>query len=351
MIKYDGQRWRIQIMENGKRYSFSSSKSKKDCETKYLAWKESQVYKTKTVSEVADEFLAMIKAKNGEQSEFYYHNEQYLRLYVLPILGDKQMKSLSLADWQKLLNEAKSRKGDYLSKKTLKNLKEVINRLIKYGYETYSCDALRGSLFVPKDREAKEKEIIQPNDLVSLMTPSDLWYYPLFCFLALTGLRPGEGLGLQVDDVFDDYVLVRRSVNKRREVTEGKNKNAQRLVPLCKQAKDILAATIERNKPLHTKWIFCSVTGERGAQTSMRKDWDRLKQERNLTGTVYGLRHTFVSLTKNLLTEQELKSVVGHSQSMTTYETYAHHISGEEQVIAKKLDSFFDDSLGKFWGN
>ena len=346
-VHYDGQRWRIQIMENGQRYSFSSSKSKKDVEAKYQAWLDSKVYQTKNVQQVADEYLDTIKAKNGETSEFYYHNEQYLRLYVLPKVGSKQINTMSLHDWQKLLNEGKTQQGKPLSKKTLKNLKDAINRLIKYGYENYYCDLPRGSLFIPKDREAKEKEIIQPNQLEDLLKPSGLWYHPLFCFLAMTGLRPGEGLGLQVDDVYDDYVIIRRAVNKHRDITDGKNKNAQRIIPLCSQAKDVLVATIKRNEPLNTKWIFCSVTGERGAQTSMRKDWYRLKAERNLSGTVYGLRHTFISLTKNLLTEQELKSVVGHSASMTTYETYAHHIVGEEKIIASKLEKLFGENMGK----
>lgn len=347
MIKYDGERWRLQIMKDGRRYSFSSSKSKKDCEAKYEAWKQSQIYKAKTVKELSVDFLDMLEAKNGKSSEYYYLVAQYLRLYVLPKVGSKTMKSLTLADWQRLLNTATKRNGEFLSKKTLKSLKEVINRLIKYGYETYQCDALRGSLFVPVDREETEKEILQPKDLKALFEPSELWYWPLFCFLALTGLRPGEGLGLQVDDVFEDYIVVRRSVTNKGMITDGKNKNAKRLVPLSHEAKMILVNTIERNKELNTKWIFCSCEGKMGVQSSMKKDWSRLKRQRNLPGTVYSLRHTFVSLTKNLLTEHELKSVVGHSATMTTYETYAHRLVGEERVIAKKLDQHFGEILGK----
>lgn len=349
-IRYDGKRWRIQVTENGRRYSFSSAKSKNDCISKYNSWKDSQIYKAKTVNEIADDLLEMLAAKNGLKSEYYYLVEQYLRLYVRPKVGTKIMKSLTLQDWQHLINTAKKKNGEFLSKKTLSSLKEIINRLIKYGYETYQCDMLRGTLFVPVERVTKEKEIIQPKDLKSLFKPSEIWFHSLFCFLALTGLRPSEGLGLQKEDIYEDFIVIRRGVTNKGMISEGKNKNARRIVPLCSEAKIILDETIKRNLEHHFlgPWIFCSCEGKMGNQSSMKKDWSKLKKERSLPGTVYSLRHTFVSLTKNLLSEAELKSVVGHSATMSTYETYAHRILGEEKVVADKLNNLFED-LGADW--
>ena len=60
-------------------------------------------------------------------------------------------------------------------------------------------------------------------------------------------MRPGEAIGLTVDDVKQNVVNIKRSVNASGQITEGKNENAKRMVPIGSIARDILDKTIERN--------------------------------------------------------------------------------------------------------
>ena len=78
----------------------------------------------------------------------------------------------------------------------------------------------------------------------------------------------------------------------------------------------------------------------------MRKHWSKLKRERDLPGTVYSLRHTFISLMKNVMPEQTIKDIVGHSVSMDTFGTYGHIIDGEERQAAKVIDLTLGDIFG-----
>ena len=55
--------------------------------------------------------------------------------------------------------------------------------------------------------------------------------------------------------------------------------------------------------------------------------------------TPYDLRHTFVSIAKNL-PEGSLKQLVGHSVAMDTCGVYAHQIDGEEKQTAKIWNLF-----------
>ena len=48
----------------------------------------------------------------------------------------------------------------------------------------------------------------------------------------MTGLRPGELLGLRVGDLDGDRVHIGRAINRQQEVTSGKNENAIRTVVL-----------------------------------------------------------------------------------------------------------------------
>lgn len=350
--KWDGQRWRIREMRDGKTYSFSSSvpgpKGRKEVQKKYDQWYYGEASGEKSVLTVSKEFLEDVKARRGENSPSYEQYECYIRLYIAPKLGQKKMSKVTLRDWQNVINEATGR-NKALSDKTLRNLRAIIMSIIKFGYQDYQCELPRGELYIPVGHSKKEKEVLQREDVRRLLEPSRLWYHPLFCFLLLTGMRPGEALGLKVSDIESDRVIIRRAINARGRITDGKNDNARRVIPIGTLASSILRKTIQRNEDynLHTEWIFCSPDGSQGKQNGMRKHWSKLKAERELPGTVYSLRHTFITMMKNVLPEQSIKDIVGHSVSMDTFGTYGHILDGDARHSAEVIDLTFGQNLGQ----
>lgn len=344
--KWDGERWRIRFMQEGRAFSFSSKtpgpKGRKEVMAKFDKWYYSEGTGEKTVSRVASEFLEDVAARRGASSEAYTQYERYIRLYIAPRCGSRKICKMTLRDWQRIINEAQGAKKP-LSEKTLKSLRGIIMGIIKFGYQDYQCELLRGDLYIPRGRYKGEKEILQNYDIKKLLEPSDLWYHPLFCFLLLTGMRPGEALGLQISDFSYNRVTIRRAINAKKQITEGKNENARRVIPIGELADGILRQTIRRNEEMNldTEWIFCSPDGSQGNQSTMRNHWNQLKKERGLPGSVYSLRHTFISMMKSVLPEQSIKDVVGHSVSMDTFGTYGHIIEGEDKKIAQVIDLTF----------
>ena len=347
--KWDGQRWRIQVQKDGKRYSFSSKtpgvKGRKEVIQKYDNWYYGEASGEKSVLTVCTQYLEDVKMRKGEHSAAYEQYERYIRLYIVPVCGSKKICKMTLRDWQTLINEASGSKKA-LSEKSLKTLRGIIMAIVKFGYQDYQCELLRGTLYIPQGHSRKEKEILQRDDVRRLLEPSPLWYHPLFCFLILTGMRPGEALGLKVSDIDNDRVIIRRAVNSRNQITEGKNENARRIVPIDGLAKGILHKTIRRNEQynLRTDWIFCSPDGSMGNQSTMRNHWNQLKEERGLPGTVYSLRHTFISMMKNVMPEQMIKDIVGHSVSMDTFGTYGHILSDETRQAAEIISLVFTET-------
>ena len=350
--KWDGKRWRIREMREGKMHSFSSSvpgvKGRKEVIKKYEQWYYGEASGEKTVEKVAQEYLNDVKERCGEDSPALEQYECYIRLYVVPVCGKKKICKMSLKDWQNVINGATGRNKP-LSEKTLKNLRAIIMSIIKYGYEDYQCEMPRGSLYIPKGRSKQEKEILQKEDIARLFEPSDLFYHPLFLFLALTGMRPSEALGIKVSDLHGNSLTINRGINARGHITNLKNANAKRVIPIGELASGILRKTIRRNEDLnlHTEWIFCSPDGSQGKQSRMRKHWAKLKEERNLPGTVYSLRHTFISLMKNVMPEQMVKDIVGHSVSMDTFGTYGHILNDTDRQAASIIDLTFGQNLGQ----
>lgn len=350
--KWDGQRWRIRVMQEGKTHSFSSSvpgsRGRKEVIKKYEQWYYDEGTGEKTVLCVSKEFLQDVKARRGEASEAYRQYERYIRLYIAPKCGQRKLCKMTLRDWQSVINEAQGRNKP-LSEKTLMNLRGIIMGIIKFGYEDYQCEPLRGDLYIPRGHSKQEKEILQKEDVRRLFEPSDLFYHPLFCFLCCTGMRPGEALGLKVDDIKGNVVNIKRSVNANSQITDCKNKNARRQVPIGTTARTILTSVIERNErlSLRTEWIFCSPDGSMGNQSTMRNHWLKLKKERDLPGSVYSLRHTFISMMKNIMPEQMIKDIVGHAVSMQTFEVYGHILDDDDRRAAEVIDLTFGQNLGQ----
>ena len=343
--------WIIQGQHNGVKKCFYSStpglKGKREVLDKYDNWVEFGGVTSITVGKCVELYLKDIDARLGKR-DTYIRTESYTRLYVLPVLAKCKMNNLTLRDWQALINEARPQKAhkQALSRKTLSNLREVLNGLHKFAYINYYCNEWRGSLYIPQGHQKGEREILQPDEIARLFEPSPLWYWGAFCVMLLCGLRPGECLGLREDDVKGNVLYIRRSINARGTITEGKTKNAKRVIPLPPMAQAIINETIERNHEANfgTPWIFCGYNGEQANQCTMRKHWARLKDERDLVGTPYSLRHTFVSIVSSQthLAEGTIKELVGHSKSMDTFGTYKHTVKGELETAADVINLTFE---------
>lgn len=351
--KYDKTRgmWILQQTMNGKRKVFYSAvpglKGKREVIAKCDDWIESGGVDKITVAKCVELYLKDIEARLGKRDS-YSKAEKYSRLYILPALGNRKINDLTLRDWQEIINTAKPIKDNSkeLSYKTLTHLRTIITGLHKFAYNNYYCDDWRGSLYIPQGHQKGEREILQPDDIKSLFEDSDDWFIDAFRVMLLCGLRPGECYGLTLDSIGDGVLYIKRSINDEGEITEGKNKNARRVVPMPTLASELIQRTIERNKQanLHTNWIFCNQIGAPTTQDNARKHWNRLKKEKNLPGTPYCLRHTFVSIVSSQthLAEGTIKGIVGHSKVMDTFGTYKHTVSNELEKAADVINLTFE---------
>lgn len=343
--------WIIQGQHNGVKKSFYSSvpgqKGKREVLDKYDEWVEFGGVSSITVEKCVELYLKDIEARLGHR-DTYREAEIYTRLYVLPALAKCKMNNLTLRDWQAVINTARPQKGraEALSYKTMTHLRAVIVGLHKFAYINYYCDEWRGSLYIPQGHQKGERAILQPEDIAALFEPCTLWYANAFRVMLLCGLRPGECLGLQEKDIKNGVLYISRAVNDDGVITEGKNKNAKRVVPLPPIAAELIRETIARNHEAHfgTPWIFPNGIGAMSSQDTVRKQWNKLKAERGLPGTLYSLRHTFVSIVSSQthLAEGTIRELVGHSQSMDTFGTYKHAVKGELETAADVINLTFE---------
>lgn len=342
------KRWSMRVSINGTIRRFTSRKpgtaGKREVLRKYREFIDGHGVSPILVSDAWNQFTEQVILKNG-RTDAFISLDKYGRNYILPRIGKMIVQNVTLLDLQDIINKAKPVSGkEQLSRKTLSNLRSSIMQFVRFCIAAEYMDPLRGELFIPKTAPKKEKVILQPADIRRLFEgPADDWYINIFRFGCVTGLRTGEILGIKTSDIKNGILTINRSINVRNEITPGKTDNARRQLYLNKVARRIIDENIKRNTQLKTEWIFCSKSGGPLSQSTLRNNWIRIAAERGLPGSIYSLRHTFISLMKNEMPESMLKTIVGHGAKMDTYGIYGHIVDGELQKAAKIIDVNFKE--------
>lgn len=346
------EKWVLTVQKDGVRKQFVSRKKstgKKDVTERAAAWFDRQDAGQKTSRKLADVwalFLDDYLRRNGE-------NEQIIqlrslgRVFILPELGGRPIGKLSIEDFQAVINNAKPQKGRRpLSRKYLNNLKGAMITFNRWAIaRDYMEKSLAGQLYVPADAQTKGRQILQIEDIERLFSRRvGLWYERALLLEVLTGLRPGEVLGLRVDDYKDGCLYIRRALNARGRITEGKNKNAIRCLKLPPEAEALVLEQLETIRQLvaytREKWLFCNSIGGTPSQVQLRRCWARLVAAHDLPEgtTPYSLRHTFFTHTEAHLPDRLIKSVFGHSSATDSHKLYGEHaLDGEALEASRRL--------------
>lgn len=338
------QRWRINVQRDGKRRTFYSSTpgrtGQREANAKADAWLDSGI---EPVSERTWDAYTTFQEESKEvvSTTEYHHIDTIGRIWVKPYIGKKKVADLCDGDIQRLLDKAAAMGR---SKKTIQDINGIINRFLKWCRRNKKTAYRPDDVHIPASARLKGKQVLQPDDLITLLSVDTTIYkgkrvkeeyIHAYRFQVLTGLRPGELRGLRWEDIDENRVFVRRSINVFGEETRGKNENAVRSFVLSDLARQELEAQA-REYPSESGYVF-----ELPSPTAYRERWQKYCESNNITRTTpYELRHTFVSVAKTL-PAGEVKSLVGHSQSMDTFGVYGHALVGEDEKTAEKINGLF----------
>ena len=352
------RRWQINVQKNGIRRSFYSSApgrtGQRECNAKADAWLDDNITGNRLrVRQAAQMYMEHLQASTSKSHWRQYQN--YVDNYLVKYAGHLHVEDVSEMTLQDIINRG-SKKG--LSHKTLLNMRACFQNFLKFCRRSKMTTLVCEDLIIPKNAPKGERSILQPADILTLLS-EDTYITPsgrqkqepciyAMRFQVLTGLRPGEVLGLRRRDVDlkAGTVTISQAINYYGEITDGKNENAQRTFALNPLTESVLRKAME-NSAIVSPYVFHDDYGEPFREHLYNKHLKRYCECHGMKSvTAYELRHTFVSITQHL-DLSELKSLVGHSAAMDTLGTYAHELDGERQATARKVYDIFIKALEK----
>ncbi len=168
-------------------------------------------------------------------------------------------------------------------------------------------------------------------------------YLELFILELSTGMRRGEILGLQWEDLNMKTGVLKISrqvvlLNGKIHISEPKTKTSIRTIIL---PKDIIKILKEYKKTVDSKWLFPSPVKEDMPRnpSAVRKILARtLKKAGCKHIRFHDLRHTFATTAlANGMDIKTLSTIIGHNSAETTLNIYTHITDEMQRTAAKKI--------------
>ena len=284
--------------------------------------------------------------------------ESRIRLHIIPEIGDIPLNKLTQNDLQqfygRIKNSGRKRFTDKYGEGLSDRMVRMCHATCRSALEKAVQDGLIrvnpaiGCKLPPK--KAREMQVLTREELQRFLIQAKFeGYYEVFLLDLATGLRRGELMALQWDDLnFKTGVL---NVNKQvydvrgqLQISTPKTKNSVRKIVLPPA---VVAVLREYKETVDSRWMFPSPVKEDCPITPgvVRRRLQLILEHAGCKRVrFHDLRHTFATLAlENGMDVKTLSAMLGHVSAATTLDIYTHITDDMQRAAAASIDR----SIGK----
>ena len=259
-------------------------------------------------------------------------NEASLKRIIARALGDVPVNDLTAGYIRTKLTEYTE------NNITFNNYVKYLKAMLNWGFEN---DYLKSRTCIDKLQKKKaptakskiQDKYLEHEELDAVLEAVSPFYALVIRFQVLTGLRIGETIALDDDDVTADNILVTKTFDTRNKIiTTPKTEDSNRLVSVQLELQAVIAEIRKTSKVnrlrsgSRTKRFIVGTFGDPLSYDKFNRVFAETTQKvigRRLT--THALRHTHVSmLAENGIPLEVITRRIGHSDSKITKEIYLH---------------------------
>lgn len=262
--------------------------------------------------------------------------ESHLKIQILPLLGKMKLSDIGVEAQQCFV----TRLSGTVSRKTLLNVLGTLSSILTTAQNWgYICEGVKfGKLALPERSIQEEARSFTEEQARAIIAEAKGQFRVMFVIAAMTGLRAGEILALQIGDFdFQNRLLtVRRSV-WRGKLQTTKTIHSQAVLPLPDALAEIVKQHVEK---LSTHWLFLNRSGhffiaENVVRQALTPILDKLKIPRC---GFHAFRHLHTSLLLSSgAAPQVAQKQLRHSDARITLGIYGHIIGDAHREAVEKV--------------
>ena len=245
----------------------------------------------------------------------YY--QKLIRAHILPHFGQQQISTIGRYEVEKFLAE----QAKTYCRNTLRGMRVSLGRVLSWAVvcgwlEANPCSGVR----LPRAGGRIIRTVLKPDQVVAIAQRLHEPYATLVLFLAVTGLRIGEAIGIKWSDFDEDVLKIcRRIYEGKADTTKTEGSNRSLPIP---------ALLLKRLRSLGgTEWVF------RSRENTPINPGNALKRYiRPVTkalgiplGGWHDFRHTLTTgLLRSGISPKVVSEILGHSDVEITLNVYDH---------------------------
>lgn len=336
-----------------KRYhkrGFATADEAKEWERVFLLESTTGVSSNMTVNDLYIKFIDQKKLVIRERT--LYQTDLSFKKHILPVLGNIKLSNLTLEKIEKYQHDlltVNKQNGEVLKNSTLELIQKELKSLLVFAYEkSYikNMHILSFKKIINIDESKKEVDFWQPEEFYKFIeVVDDIVYLTLFNVLYWCGLRIGEALALNWNDIDFNKKTIR--INKsysdyKHRITNPKTQNSYRTVIMPDKCFDAVSKLFEHDKQIigfdNQKYIFHFEKPLNQDTIKIRKDrWIAEAHVKRIR--LHDLRHSHVSLLINLgFSAFDIAKRLGHSVDMVN-NVYGHWFQNAQNKMVDKLNN------------
>jgi integrase len=271
--------------------------------------------------------------------------KSHLTCYILPQLTSLRLEQFGVENQQTFVTRV-FEKG--VSRKTILNVLGTLSSILSTARDWgYTCDQIdMKRLRLPPRAARYEAPFFTVDQLQKILAIAEEPWRTLFCILAMDGLRAGEVLGLQWDDIdFERQLLHIRRSAWYGQLQTAKSEASETVLPIPNALLSILKEYRLRWKPNPRGLLFVTRNGRPPSSNKVveYRLWTILDALGIPRCGLHAFRHSHSALLLDSgATPKVAQRQMRHSDARTTLQIYGHVVGDAQREVVEKIASIVD---------
>lgn len=318
---------------------FKTKKAARDAEIDFLYNFEVEDEENLKFHELVEHYLKWYKVRRKVSS--YRKVESMIRVRILPFFNKKEIKNITRKDVMNFHDKLLADFSVSGAKRTHATLSAIFNFAIKKEYLTINVAREVGNIDV---RESKKMEFWTLEEFKKFISVvDDLMYRAFFMTLYFSGMRKGEQLALTWSDIdFDNNTINIDKTTYFRNVTAPKTESSIRKLKMPQHTMKLIRE-LKIQRPVESDFVVFGEAYSHLSETTIDVRYSEYVKKAGVKRIrLHDFRHSHASYLINQGNDIQIVSKrLGHKNTSTTYDVYAHlYPNAEDEAIKNMEDDF-----------
>lgn len=263
----------------------------------------------------------------------------HLRFHLVPAFGRMRLDEMGQEQVQAFVGKLAKGRSRHTVLNVLGTLASILKVARKWGYAVAGFQ--QRDLVIPCSKPGKPGRFFTAEQMRSILALALEPWRTIFALAAMTGLRPGEVLGLSIDDLdFEQgLIFVRRSAWYSHLISPKSNRSVA-TVPMPGPLAEVLTNYLASWRPNEKRLLFSNRRGNPYSENKVvqKRLWPILDTLSIPRCGMHAFRHGCGSLMHSSGASLKVaQAQLRHADASTTSRYYLHVIGSEQRDAAEKV--------------